>query len=302
MTPNNGAAAIDEPDDLFTNRKGIFLQAEEQNLGEQNPERVQIQFTGTIYQGNIFGLPAVQVGDRINDVTGLMGYSFGNFEVNAVNEVVVIKQSNLLTETTKVTGKSDVLTVATYNVLNLSANGFGDFAQAAVLGAQITDNLGSPDVIALQEIQDNNGTVDDGTISANQSLQLLVDSISAASGPTYAAFDVAPINNTQGGNIRTAFLYNPARVDLVGFTALNPTVLGIAGADPAAFAVTRKPLAGTFDFNGTEVTVISVHNSSRLGSTPIFGGPQPFVQAAEPERSAVERTGPVRRLPARPRL
>jgi predicted extracellular nuclease len=148
----------------------------------------------------------------------------------------------------------------------------------------------SPDVIALQEIQDDSAETDDGTTTAEATLQMLVDAIVSAGGPTYVAFDVAPDNNTQGGvpggNIRTAFLYNPDRIDLLGFTALTSDLLITAGADPTAFDGTRIPLVGTFEMNGSEFTVISVHNTSRFGSTPIFGGPQPFVQAGEAEREA----------------
>jgi predicted extracellular nuclease len=119
---------------------------------------------------------------------------------------------------------------------------------------------------------------------------MLIDSIVSAGGPTYVAFNVEPADNTQGGapgaNIRNAFLYNPDRVDQVGFFALSASVLTAAGADPTAFDGTRIPLVGVFEFNGSEFTVISIHNSSRFGSTPIFGGPQPFVQAGEVEREA----------------
>ncbi len=190
--------------------------------------------------------------------------------------------------------------MASYNVLNLSAGdslqgfpddeGPDDVAQFAELGEQIANNLRAPDVIALQEIQDDSGELDNGIVTADATLEMLVDSIVAAGGPTYEAFNVEPVNNTQGGapgaNIRTAFLYNPDRVDLVEFFALDAGVLLAAGADPTAFDGTRIPLVGVFEFKGVEFTAISVHNTSRFGSTPIFGGPQPFVQAGEAEREA----------------
>ena len=95
-----------------------------------------------------------------------------------------------------------------------------------------------------------------------------------------------------GGNIRNAFLYNPDRVDLVDFVSLTPDVLDRhRGQRPDAFAGTRNPLAATFKFRGKEFTVVNNHLTSRFGSTPVFGGPQPFVQAGEtsaaprPERS-----------------
>ncbi|NEQ53876.1 MAG: multifunctional hydrolase/phosphatase/nucleotidase, partial [Leptolyngbya sp. SIO3F4] len=103
----------------------------------------------------------------------------------------------------------------------------------------------------------------------------------AAGGPTYEFFDIAPEDNTQGGvpggNIRNAYLYNPERVELESFAAIE---------QDAAFEGTRLPLVANFTFNGNLVTVVNNHLTSRFGSSPIYGGPQPFVQAGEEEREA----------------
>jgi predicted extracellular nuclease len=285
---NNGAHI--EPSDARTARGGISLQPDPDNMGDQNPERVQVQFDGTLYPASV---PAISVGDRLGDVTGVVGYSFGNFEVNALAAVSVTPGEPAM-ETTELVGTRDDVTVASYNVLNLSATSSDD-AQRATLGGHIADNLGGPDVVALQEIQDNNGTVDDGTTDATETLQMLVDAISTAGGPDYEFFDVAPENNTgggvPGGNIRNAFLYNPDRVKLLDFVSLTPDVLADIGVtDANAFVGTRDPLAATFKFRGKEFTVINNHLTSRFGSEPIFGGPQPFFQAGEDERGAETAT------------
>jgi predicted extracellular nuclease len=284
--PNRADSTIVEPNDAMTQRGGILLQPHPDGTGDLNPERVQVQLSGTpLYPGDMD--LQVKVGDLVGDITGVLGYSFGNFEVNATHEISVA-DGGTTPETTKIKGNRSRVTVASYNVLNLSVAGTGDAVQSDKLGEQIVDNLGAPDVIALQEIQDDSAEVDDGVVTADATLQMLVDSIVAAGGPTYAAINVEPVNNTQGGapgaNIRNAFLYNPDRVDLVDFFALSASVLTAAGADPTAFDGTRIPLVGEFEFDGAGFTVISVHNSSRFGSTPIFGGPQPFVQAGEAER------------------
>ncbi len=283
---NNGANI--SPANARTARGGINLQPSPTNTGDQNPERVQIQFDPTVSGGA--SVPAVTVGDRLNDVTGVVGYSFGNFEVIATHSVTVSTPGGLGLETTALVGTANKLAVASYNLLNLDATSSDD-AQRATLAGQIVANLGSPDVLALQEIQDNNGTVDDGTTDATETMQKLVDEIAAAGGPTYSFFDVAPANNTSGGapggNIRNAFFYNADRVKLVGFTSLTPATLTSLGvSDPNAFSGTRDPLMATFKFKGKEVTVINNHLTSRFGSTPVFGGPQPFVQAGETERAA----------------
>ncbi len=283
---NNGANIA--PAGARTARGGINLQPSPTNTGDQNPERVQIQFDPTVSGGA--SVPAITVGDRLNDVTGVVGYSFGNYEVIATHQVTIDTPGGLGLETTSLTPTRRQVTVASYNVLNLDATSADD-AQRATLAGHIADNLGGPDIIAVQEIQDNNGTVDDGTTDATQTMQVLVDAIAAAGGPSYAFFDVAPANNTSGGvpggNIRNAFLYNPDRVELVDFVSLTPAVLSALGvSDPNAFAGTRDPLMATFKFRGKELTVINNHLTSRFGSSPVFGGPQPFVQAGEAERAA----------------
>ena len=286
--PNRGHRKIIEPNGAMTQNGGILLQPDPDGTGDLNPERVQVQLSGTpLYPGDMN--LQVKVGDLVGDVTGVVGYSFGNFEIHAIHEIDVV-DGGVMPETSGIRGNKKRVTVASYNVLNLSVAGSGDSDQSDKLGEQIVDALRAPDVIALQEIQDDSATTDNGVVTADATLQMLIDSIVAAGGPTYMAFNVEPVDNTQGGvpggNIRNAFLYNPARVDLVDSFALSATVLTAAGADPTAFVGTRIPLVGVFEFNGSEFTVISVHNSSRFGSTPIFGGPQPFVQAGEAEREA----------------
>ena len=167
-------------------------------------------------------------------------------------------------------------------MLNLSPDTTDD-VQRAELASQIVNNLNAPDVIALQEIQDNSGEIDDGTVAADLTLGALIDAIAAAGGPTYEFVNIDPTDNTQGGvpggNIRNSFLYNPARVSVVDFERLEV---------PPFFPSndSRIPLVATFEFLGEEITVVNNHLPSRFGSTPIFGGPQPFFQAGEIERAA----------------
>ena len=279
---NDGANIA--PPDARTARGGINLQPHPENMGDQNPERVQIQFDGTLYPDAV---PAITVGDHLSDVTGVVGYSFGNFEVNAT-AAVTVTPGGLGGEISNLVGDARRATFASYNVLNLSP-GASDDLQRETLANQIVRNLRAPDVVALQEIQDNSGTTDDGTVDADETLQALVDAIAAAGGPDYEFFDVAPADGSSGGvpggNIRNAFIYNPDRVKLVDFVSLTPAVLTHMGvSNPNAFDGTRDPLLATFKFRGRKVTVINNHLTSRFGSTPVFGGPQPFVQAGEVER------------------
>ena len=277
---NNGRDVA--PKDARTKRGGIELQPDPNNRGDQNPERVQVQFdaspttTGTLYPGMA---PIITVGDRLGDVTGVMGYNFGNFEVNAT-ELVTPVSGGLQTETTNLDNKQNHVTVSSYNVLNLSPLSSDD-NQRATLGSQIVNALGSPDVIALQEIQDNNGTGFGGITDATETLNELRLAVIAAGGPDYSFCDVEPADGTTGGvpggNIRNAYFWNADRVELIG----DCTII-----DDPAFTGTRRPLVATFEFNKVEFTVINNHLSSRFGSTAIFGAIQPFIQAAETTREA----------------
>jgi len=242
-----------------------------QNVGagaDYNPERIQID------DGLLPGAtPGVGAGTVLNDVTGVVSYGFGNFEVLATAPVTVATPSILTRDVTTLVGNRDTLTIASFNAENLDP---GDAAAGRFvsLATQIKLNLGSPDIIALQEIQDNSGPTNDGTIAANVTLQMLVDAISTAGGPTYSFIDNPFItNNTNGGepggNIRVAFLYNEARVSLVeGSVTTTPSAA-------AAFGGSRPPLSTTFEFNGEQLVVVNNHFTAKGGSGALFGANQP---------------------------
>ncbi len=283
------------PDDIRLSNGGvdvgIALAADADGTGDLNPERIQIQ-TNTALQPSDFSPAPVNNGSLLGDVTGVVGYSFGNYEVQ-VTEAFTATDSGVTQETTALTGSDDQLTVATYNILNVTAApADGDGPQIAALAQQIVNNLGSPDIIGLQEVQDDSGVANDGTLDATATLQTIVDAIAAAGGPTYA-FESAVVDvdgetgGVPGGNIRNAFLYNPDRVTLQEAVTLEVEQLTELGIDdPTTFDGTRDPLLGTFLFNGNEITVVNNHLTSRFGSTPIYGSQQPFTQAGEANREA----------------
>jgi predicted extracellular nuclease len=270
-------------------RGGILLQSGRDNLGGQNPERVQIQLDADLFPGTT---PLAAVGDSLGNVTGVVRYSFGSYEVAATEPFDVSRRQGE-PEAATLVGAPAVLSVASYNVLNLSPTP-SDSTQRRLLARQIVQALRSPDIIALQEIQDDSGEADDGTTSARGTLAALTAAIVAAGGPSYASFDVAPANarpgGAPGGNIRNAFLFNPSRVRLLSSRSLTPGVLSSAGVpDTLAFQDSRDPLEGVFEFAGRQVRIVNNHLTSRYGSTPVFGAVQPFIQAGEPERGAQVR-------------
>lgn len=284
---DRGAHAV--PADARTARGGLLLQPHPDNRGDQNPERVQLQFEPGSYPGE---MPTLAVGDRTGDATGVMGYGFGNYEVLVTSEVEV-EAGGLEPGTTSLASGDGAVTLASYNVLNLNPLPENDERRARLAG-HVVSALGSPDVLALQEIQDENGTrggAGDTVTDAAATLGALARAIVEAGGPRYEHADVAPAPGSSGGvpggNIRNAFLYRPDRAELVDLRSLGAAALAAAGApDPGAFDGSRNPLAATFDVSGRRLTVVNHHGTSRFGSTPIFGAIQPFVQAGEEEREA----------------
>ncbi|WP_422444606.1 MULTISPECIES: 5'-nucleotidase C-terminal domain-containing protein [unclassified Endozoicomonas] len=240
-----------------------------------NPERVQIQLDRDLLPDDFSA--RVNVADSLGDVTGVMSYAYGNYEVKAT-EIFTVTDGGLDKDMTQLKGEGNELTVASYNVKNLDAN--DDISRFKTLASQITQNLSSPDILALQEIQDNDGATDSGDPSADMTWQKLIDAITNAGGPVYEYVQVDPENNADGGqpggNIRVGYLYNPDRVDYVAQSAHR--------LDAPAFAGTRKPLHAQFEFNGETVDLVNVHLSSKYGSTPIYGVEQPFVNAGYQER------------------
>lgn len=79
-----------------------------------------------------------------------------------------------------------------------------------VVANHIAKYLNIPDIMFVQEIQDDSGPTDDGVVSANLTLTTLVEAIQKESGILYSFTDIAPVNNQDGGqpggNIRQAYL------------------------------------------------------------------------------------------------
>ena len=287
VSPTNGFGEIYTVADNGTGATGLSSRGTI-NIAPNdfNPERIQIDADTGVFN---FAFPNVNVGAKLGDVTGVVSYNFGNFEIIPTEAFIQnIQPSTLQPEVTTLSKASDTLLVATYNVLNLdpqletgvaAADIDDDIANGrfTAIAQQIVNNLKTPDIIGLQEVQDNSGALNDGVTSASLTLQTLVNAIAAAGGPTYKFIDNTFItNNTSGGqpnaNIRTAFLYNDDRVDLV-----DGSVKTVPSSSFSAFADSRLPLIADFTFNGETVTVITNHFSSKGGSRPLFGTTQPSI-------------------------
>ncbi|MGW5634636.1 endonuclease/exonuclease/phosphatase family protein [Streptomyces sp. NPDC003832] len=261
----------------------------------QNTGRIQIQSLGASAD-----FPKANVGDTLAGTTaGPLDYNqFGGYTLVA-NQLGTLESGGLERETTEKQKRGE-LAVATYNVENLDPSDATFEAHAAA----IVNNLQSPDIVSLEEIQDNNGAVNDGTVAADRTLQKLIDAIVAAGGPRYDWRSIDPANNTDGGepggNIRQAFLFNPERVSFTdraggdATTAAGVTeVRGKAALtvspgriDPAnaAWNSSRKPLAGEFSFRGRTVIVIANHFNSKGGDQGLTSQYQPVARSSETQR------------------
>jgi predicted extracellular nuclease len=268
--------------------------------GDFNPERIQIDDDNGILPG--FVSPEVNVGAQLSSVTGVVNYDFGNYQVVATQPYGVTQPGTLIKETGALTGDADHLLVASYNAENLDPS--DGAARFNTIAQEILTKLNAPDIIALQEVQDNDGATDSGTTSANVTLQMLVDALNASAPPGvhYAFIDNPFISNDAnggepGGNIRTAFLYRTDRVDFVDGSLRTIAADGSAISDPAGngdqannpdnpFFDSRPPLVATFAFNGENVTIVNNHFTSKGGSAALFGSDQPPFNAGEVQRAA----------------
>ncbi len=248
--------------------------------GDFNPERIQID---DLINADVT-LPQVDVGARLATVRGVVGYDFSNYEVLVPVAPAVVAPSPLVKEATTLERAANTLTVATFNVENLDPT--DGPTRFAALGQAIVTNLKSPDILALSEMQDNSGPVNDGTVAADVTFTLLIDAIAAAGGPRYTYRQIDPVNNADGGepggNIRVGFLFDPQRVGFVEGSLQRLVDTDLSDGD--AFANSRKPLAGTFTFNGENVTVVANHFNSKGPDQPLFGPNQPPTLFSEVQR------------------
>ena len=120
-----------------------------------NPERVLLDLE------LVDVLPGIEAGARIGTATGVLDYAFGNFRI----QVTRLGEERGVTE-------PDRLSIGSYNVENLDpviedralVQGDADVddddvgeGKFVAIAEQIVADLGAPAILALQEIQDNDG-------------------------------------------------------------------------------------------------------------------------------------------------
>ena len=170
-----------------TTRGGVVIRP-----NDFNPERIILD-DALIDEDT---MPLANVGDTLAGATiGVQDYSFGNFKL-LVTTPPTRTDNELQREVTTAPGLAQ-LTVGTMNVENLAAT--SDQAKFAQLASIVVNNLRAPDVLAVEEIQDNDGPANTDVTSASRTFRKLISAIVAAGGPTYEYRQINPADDQDGG-------------------------------------------------------------------------------------------------------
>ena len=255
--------------------------------------RLRISFDEQMY-----GVPPVcDVGDRLGPIDGIFHHDRGFYGIKPTHPLQVISNERKPTDG-RLSATDEALTLATYNVENLDPCkerrskvapgilpdddiGDGRFARIA---RQVVNRLHSPDIVALQEIEDNDGAEVSNETDASKTWNTLINNIVAAGGPEYRWIDHEPDHEggRPGGNIRVGYLFNPQRVRLVASSVERVGAIATSGTHNP-----RKSLCATFEFlpTGNQLSTLVHHWASQRGSTPTYRDPNmPKVIAGEDER------------------
>jgi len=273
-----------------TTRGGIVVQP-----SDFNPERITLDDV-------LAATPAVNTGDTLSGtVTGVVDYSFGNFKL--LSSTTPSVTSGGIAKETTATPAADQLSIATFNVENLDPT--DPQTKFDRLAATVVTNLKSPDLVTLEEVQDNDGATNSTVVAADQTMSKLISAISAAGGPSYSYRQINPSDDADGGepggNIRVVFMYRTDRslsfVDRPGGTATAATTVNNVGGVPqlsyspgridptnSAWSSSRKPLVAEFRWNGQTVFAVGNHFNSKGGDDPLFGHLQPPTRSSETQR------------------
>lgn len=266
--------------------------------GDVNPDVLELDFSDFATSAPAGLTSALSMGDRLGDVTGILDFDFTDLKLYVTDAIAPLADTTPEREVTTIVADARALTLATFNVENLDPT--DGAARFAAIADAIANNLKAPDILTIEEIQDNNGAAaGDGASAtgtdASTTWDMLVDAVNAATGQAYQWVDELPVYNAEGGeqsgNIRVGFLYNTNRVQL-GDLAADATVaerraytdrvgdgvrdIGDAIAyddsqiaaqiNAADWTNTRKSLLGEFTFNGNDVYVLANHLPSKGGS------------------------------------
>jgi len=264
-------------------------------IDHQNPLRWYPGFRLTNYSV----APRVNVGSKLlSRVTGPLNYRVEAFQM-AVSDPFKVEVSEIPLSTSRLMPEAGYLTIMTMNGFNLDMH-VESASKVKNPGQDIDDDWGEgrfhtlanavvtqahvPDIVALQEIQDNDGAEMTLVVDASATYQGLVKAIKELCGVEYRWVDIPPEvgadGGQPGGSIRNGYLYHPERVELVKDSER------LIGSDEVAFEGSRKPLVVHFreKTTGYELVCINVHLASKRHQNSIFAPVQPGFDARLPIR------------------
>jgi len=307
-----GDPPLSPPDTLETD-DGTIQGGRHLHDGDINPDIIEVDFSGFAIDAPAGLADSLTMGDKLGDITGIIDFDFTDRKLFVTNiDPAQFTDTVPEQETTQLGTDTRALTVATFNVENLDP-GDGAARFAAIANA-IANNLHAPDIISIEEMQDNNGADPTGGSDASVTWQMLVNALNAAvPGAHYQWVDQAPVPGSEGGepggNIRVGFLYNTDRVQL-GNLAADATIEerrqytdrigdGVRDAgdligfsdnmvadqiNPADWSGTRLSLLGQFTFNGNTVYVTANHFPAKGGSGEFWQFNQ-NIETGDPDNS-----------------
>lgn len=225
------------------------------------------------------------------DIVGPLHYRVDAYQV-AAQSGFECEPNDIDLKKSSLTPSDGALTVMTLNGFNLDAHiedpkyvkntrqdvddDWGD-GRFHTLGQAIALLANNPDIVALQEIQDNDGAEITDVTDASRTYEHLIQTVEKLSGMRYKWIDINPEQGADGGqpggNIRNGFLYNPKRVELVS------AATRVLGQDLACFVGSRKPLICEFQerVSGESLTIINVHLASKRHQESIFAPANPGI-------------------------
>ncbi|KAF9527532.1 Endonuclease/exonuclease/phosphatase [Crepidotus variabilis] len=283
-------------------RGGLSLTFGPDGVPDGNPEAVIV---GTPFDKTKNPKPAV--GATLTDITGVVTYQFGFFYVIPLTAPTILSLPDpTIPPTNIISDSSDncSLIFGDYNVENMAPTS----SHIPAVASHIGNLLRIPDLMFIQEIQDNSGPTDDGTVNANITLSALINAIAKVTNITYSWASIDPVDGQDGGqpggNIRPAFLYRKDKLTLVSGSPVGGSldVTDVVGegykagisfnpgrVDPLnpAWNSTRKPLVAHWQTSGGgDLFTINVHLSSKGGSTTTQGDARPPVNSPVEARTA----------------
>lgn len=248
--------------------------------------------------------PRVDVGAQLQaPVIGALNYRAQAYQI-AVTERPKVQAARAYRTVRTLKGASTALTIMTLNGFNLDPHvedrrkvndprrdvdddvGEGRYD---MLAEAIVDGAGSPDLVALQEIQDDDGAEISDVVTAEKNYATIIAAIRRAGGVTYDWIDVPPEAGADGGqpggNIRNAFLFRPDRVEL------DRDSVRRMGLDDEAFVDSRKALLARFTLKecGASIHLVNVHLASKRHQLPLFAPTNPGLDPREDQRIAQAR-------------